>query len=197
VVRAVAYDAAGNSDRDLLLLRCHANTEVNYTTVLETDHNIGVVGQDGFTADACTAAGGSVEDENDPHPGVCNSSFSFGQLEETSTDSGEVFIAPVPELGLNGFPVEIITENALPCGDEGSSGGMSAAIALTTMSSAGRVLDANDSPGVTLEFAIEGEPFDCNDFSREDGPGQIVFAAPQLHLPILMDGVTQFRFSDR
>jgi hypothetical protein len=196
VVRATVYNSE-TSDRDLLLLRCRANTAVNYTTVLQSDHNLGVVGQDGFTAEACTALGGSVEDDTDPHPGVCNSSFTFGQLEDTSTDSGEVFIAPVPQLGINGFPVEIITETALPCGDEGGGGGMSAAIALTTMRSAGRILDANDSPGVTLEFGVEGQPFDCNNFGVEDGPGRIVFAAPQLHLPILMDGVTQFVFSDR
>lgn len=194
VVRATAYGPSG-TDRDLLLLKCLPG--VNYTTLLESDHNIGVVGEAGFTAQDCTAAGGSVEGGSAPHAGVCNGPFEVGQYSEFSTASGELFIAPVPELGLTGFPVEIVQEDALPCGDEEGGSGMSVAIALTTMRSGSRILDANASIGAELEFSMEGEPFDCDAFTEENGPGVLVFTAPQYHLPVLGDGVTQFRFSDR
>ena len=32
---------------------------------------------------------------------------------------GAVSLAPVPELGLQGLPVQLMIENDLPCGDEG------------------------------------------------------------------------------
>ncbi len=106
-----------------------------------------------------------------------------------------MILAPFGDL--NGFAVEITQESAPPCGDEVPSGGQSVAIALTTARSRGTIVDANDVAGDVLEFDVAGEPFSCDDFSTENGPGILSFAAPQLGLPLLGDGITQFRFVDR
>jgi len=187
-MRVSALGASG-SDRDGLLLMCRA--EVNYTTNLTINRNLGTVGQDGFTQQDCDNLHGTV----DPDTMICISSFIAGQLDEFSGLPGEMYIVPFG--GLNGFPVEITQEKALPCGDEGGAGGMSTAIALTTQHSQGTILNANDVPDDTLTFDTVGEPFSCDNFSMEDGPGILTFAAPQLGLPILGDGVTQFRFADK
>ena len=188
--KAVRFTASGasGSDRDGILFRC--NAEVNYTTQLAIDANLGVIGVDGFTGEDCDALGGTVNEN-----GVCVSGFIAGQINELSSDSGEMFMAPFG--GLAGFPVEISQESALPCGDEEPSGGMSTPIVLTTQRSQGAVFDANGTPGLTLAFDVFGEPFSCESFSQENGPGILAFAAPQIGLPILGDGVTQFRFVDK
>lgn len=181
---------AGNEtvkDRDGLLLRC--TTDLNYTTSITIDRNLGVVGEEGFTEEDCTAAGGTVTEET----GICVSGFQAGQLDETTDESGEMLIAPFA--GLNGFPVEISQQTQLPC--TGGGNGMSAAIALTTQRSEANVIDVNNIPGAVLNGGISGEPFDCDDFATENGPGVLVFAAPQLNLPVFGDAITQFRFSDR
>lgn len=188
-VRVVARGAAG-SDRDGLLLVCRS--EVNYSTSVAIDRNIGVVGENGFTAEDCAAAHGTVNEDN----GWCISSFITGQLEnERSSRPGEMILAPFG--GLNGFGVEITQESALPCGDEEPSSGQSVAIALTTARSRGSVIDANNSEGDVLDYDVVGEPFSCENFSVENGPGILSFAAPQLGLPLLGDGVTQFTFVDK
>lgn len=159
VLRVNAYGPTGN-DRDALLFACRP--QVNYTTELTMDHDVG--------------------------------ELEFGQLDEFSSQSGEFILAPIPPLA--GFPVEIITVDlGQPC--ESASGGMSAAIALTTMKSSSRILNANGRPGQTLEFSLTGEPFDCEAFDEEGSGGVLVFTAPQLNLQPLGDSVTMFRFTDR
>jgi len=177
-------------DRDGFLLQCRSS--VNYTTYLTVDHNIGVVGVDGFTEEDCSAAGGNIENRMGQR--ICNGSFQTGQLDELSAAPGEMILAPIPPLV--GFPVQIVQERNPPCGDEGPSGGMSTSIAITTMRSAAKIFDADNIPGEEREFDIQGEPFSCDDFSEPGSGGVLVFAAPQLNLPILGDGVTQFRFTD-
>lgn len=186
----VTASGANGSDRDGLLLQCRS--QVNYTTFLTVDHNIGVIGVDGFTAEDCEAQNGNIENRQGQM--ICNGSFETGQLDETSAAAGEMILAPIPPLV--GFPVQIIQEDAPPCGDEGPSGGMSAAIAITTMRSAAKIFDADNNAGEEREFDIQGQPFSCKDFSEPGTGGVLVFAAPQLNLPILGDGVTQFRFTD-
>ena len=189
-LRMTAYGPNGN-DRDALLLTCRS--QVNYTTSLTIDHNIGVIGEEGFTAEDCFAAGGTIENRQGMQ--ICNGPFEVGQLDDFSASRGELILAPLPPLV--GFPVQITTEaNMAPCGTTGT-GGMSVAIALTTMPSAGRVLNANNSLGQVLEFSLEGEPFSCRNFSEEGSGGVLVFAAPQLNLQPLGDAVTMFRFSDQ
>jgi len=53
------------------------------------------------------------------------------------------------------------------------------------------------TPDAVLNDGISGEPFSCDDFTTENGPGILVFAAPQLNLPVFGDAITQFRFSDK
>ncbi|GIW40032.1 MAG: hypothetical protein KatS3mg076_0609 [Candidatus Binatia bacterium] len=197
VVRAVARGERNGEtvvDRDAILLSCRPSA--SFSAGLVQNHVLGTVGVDGFTEQDCLAAGGLVEGAGAPHPGVCNGPLGVVQPDDRDVSPGAMVIAPLPQLGLQGFPVELSQESALPCGDEGT--GISLALAFTTERSFGRVENPNALVGVPpLEFELRGENFSCTDFEREGGPGRLVFAAPQLHLPILGDGITMFTFADR
>jgi hypothetical protein len=60
--------------------------------------------------------------------------------------------------------------------------------------------DASAEPGAVLEGEIDGEPFSCDAWDQEDGPGTLVLSATNLDTPIspglLADTVVQFRFVD-
>jgi hypothetical protein len=168
---------------------------------LAQDHSLGLVGacaggaNDGlactgdaqcpeatcFTAEACTAAGGTLEGAKDAHPGVCNGPFAGGPLEGDS-GPGAVLIAPDPGGVTKGLPVEITMEDALPCGDEGNAPGISVAIALTTGRGLGRILDYNNNAGAELRDDRTGQNFSCPAWEEENGPGTFVFSAPQLDI---------------
>jgi hypothetical protein len=105
---------------------------------------------------------------------------------------GELFIAPDPNSNINGMPVELGFENALPCGDEGP--GMRSPFALTTGVSRARVLNANDEPGRTLNFEASGENFDCYHW-QENTKGRLVISAPALDQRLVGDVATIFTFA--
>jgi len=157
------------------------------------------------------------------HPGVCNGRFETGQLGGDS-GIGAVSIAPVPQLNLQGFPVELSTERALPCGDEGP--GQHTVIALTSATFRSTILNFNDvtdicgagnmiahcttnadcdsAPGsgdgvcgALFEYTSHGENFSCTDWTASAGPGCLVFSAPQLDAnpeTVGADLITAFTF---
>jgi hypothetical protein len=180
------------------------------------DHNIGVVGacsggtndgqacgDDGdcpegecFNAADCAAQGGTVEGEEGSHPGVCNGMF-VGVPDTEASGPGTVVLAPAGGL-INGFQVELTQEVSTPCGDEGIVG-TPVQIGFTSGHSVSRVLDFNNNPGQELSGEIDGEPFSCDAFDQEDGPGVLVLSATNLDTPIVggsADIVAQFRFVD-
>src|SRR5205085_5722678 len=90
------------------VLSCNGGFDLGVTTTV--DHDIGVVGVDGFTAGDCVAAGGSVEGAADPHPGVCNGATDVGPSPENDSGVGALLIADDARFGTHGLPVEISFE---------------------------------------------------------------------------------------
>lgn len=154
------------------VIDCDGGTEIGYGLVI--DHNIGVVGVGGFTEQDCLQAGGVVEDEDSPHPGVCNGAFSTGPLGE---DSGPGGLILAPDLiGPGGaFDVRITTETALPCGDEGVPA-FDVPLVLTTGRVRTTIADERNFPGSELQTSITGENFSCAEWEEEDGPGAVSFS---------------------
>lgn len=185
----------------------------DFSVFVSQDHNIGEVGrcsggpEEGaacaadadcpggvcFTADMCEAEGGTLEGAGAPHPGVCNGPFTPGQLGEDSGPGAALF-APDPESGIAGIPVEIVTETALPCGDEPGGSFGTVEIALTTGRSRATILDSGNVPGDDQSDEITGENFSCAEFSREDGPGTLVLVAPILDLTVPVLGTADLFF---
>jgi hypothetical protein len=186
---------------------------------LSQDHNIGVIGacangaHDGlacaadaqcpggscFNAQACTTAGGHLEGDSAPHPGVCNGPLRGMPLSGDDSGPGAVLIAPDPTSGITkGLPVEITMEDAAPCGDE-SAPGMSVAIALTTGRARCRVLDYNNDAG-ELSDDRTGQNFSCSAWADENGPGTFGLSAPLLDIqaigPQATDVISAFVFDD-
>ena len=123
-----------------------------------------------------------VEGPDDSHPGVCNGPTVAAPLPEDS-GLGAVFIGTDPVTGLTqGLPVEILTELALPCGDEPDAPGAGAIVplTLTTATAAGQVVDFNNEEGEILAGEQMGENFSCINWAQEDGPGTLVFSGPLL-----------------
>ena len=175
---------------------CNGGTAFGYS--LTYDHNIGVVGQSGFTEQQCTAAGGKVEEE--PHPGVCNGPFVVTQS-TADTGPGGLAIAQVPGLGNPGFQVRITTETALPCGDEGPPT-FEGALPLTTGTISVTVQDADNVPGNRLSATTTGRNFSCLEFAEEDGPGTLTLGAVTYDLQpsnfpgLFVDAITAFSLDD-
>ena len=181
------------------------------------DHNLGVVGAcsggrsagaactgdtdcpEGvcYSAALCAAAGGTVEGPTRPHPNTCNGAF-VGVPDTEVSGPGTVVLAPVPNL-LTGIPVELTVETSTPCGDEGITG-MPVQIGFTSGHSVSKILNFNNEAGAMLEGEIDGEPFSCDAWDQEDGPGTLVLSATNLDTQIspgmLVDIVAQFRFVD-
>ena len=103
--------------------------------------------------------------EQAANPGGCQGTLMVDQVGEDS-GPGSLVIAPFPEFGLNGLPLELIFESALPCGDEGS--GVAQAFALTTGTARTAVLNYNGGD-TDLVFDQEGVNFSCNSWSTGSG----------------------------
>ena len=234
---------------DAGLIGCNGGADISLS--LNTNHRLGEVGVDGFTAAECEAQQGRVEipyaicsagtvglactadadcdtsvgasdgtcthiparcgggnggtvcqSDDDcaagvscgmPHPGVCNGPLvpGFGMGD---TGPGELFIVPNPDPNnpLNGMPIELGFEKALPCGDEGP--GMRSPFALTTGVSSSMISNANNMPGHTLNFQAQGENFDCYNW-QASAVGRLVLSAPALDQPLIGDVSTVFTFA--
>jgi hypothetical protein len=147
--------------------------------------------------DSSATAGDGVCGMPEPHPGVCNGPIVPGIL-ASDTGPGEVIIAPNEQFGLTGLPVELLIENAPPCGDEGL--GERLMFGLTSGVSRSTILDFDDSgqngSGQKFSYPANGQNFSCADWQDQNGPGSLVLSAPVLHLNPLNDGdiVTVFTF---
>jgi cysteine-rich repeat protein len=83
--RPVPYEAFGPGNAGVGQIGCGAEGLSGVDADTEVDHEIGVVGEKGFTADDCLAAGGIVEDGSPKHPhtGRCN-----GPIRTTRSGAG-------------------------------------------------------------------------------------------------------------
>jgi hypothetical protein len=128
-----------------------------------------------------------------PHGGVCNGPLVPG-TGTGDTGPGELFIVPNPDpaVQLNGMPIELGFEAALPCGDEGP--GMRSPFAMTTGFSRSHVQNSNNMLGQTLSFEAQGENFDCHNW-QGTSRGRLVLSAPAIDQRVVGDVVTAFTFA--
>jgi hypothetical protein len=128
-----------------------------------------------------------------PHGGVCNGPLVPG-FGTGDTGPGELIIVPnpAPDVQLNGMPLELGFERALPCGDEGP--GLRMPFALTTGLSRSTVANANNVLGRTLTFETQGENFSCQNW-QANTRGRLVLSAPAVDQPVVGDVATVFVFA--
>ncbi len=173
------------------VLACNGGFDLGVSS--SQDHNIGTVGVNGFTADDCTAAGGTVEAAADPHPGVCNGPVEIGPSPENDSGVGALLIAPDARFGTQGLPAEATIDFG-PCSQHGP--GEPAVFGFVSGVSRAAILDANDVPGVLFQHDERGERFSCPTWMQEDGPGQLVLSVPAVHGSTSGDLSTVFVLDD-
>lgn len=172
------------------VISCSGGVDLGVRT--SQDHDIGKVGENGFTANACVLAGGSVEGAMDPHPGVCNGpvrAFSSGE----DSGSGAVLIAPNDQFDTDGIR-GVVSVQPGPC--ELHVNPQPAVLGFVTDLYRVEILDADDSPGATLVHDERGAGFSCAQFTQENGPGRLVLGIGALHGASGLDVVTVFDLDD-
>lgn len=187
--------------------------DVSY--MANVNHVAGVVGQNGFTADQCTAltgtlGHGTVEGPTAPHPGDCNGPINIGPGHKGDSGRGAVAITPDPTTGVGGLEFELsfvhpgqcrndesidCTSNE-ECGDGGlceqdcgdGPPGQMTALPFFSGPLEVQIFNADGRLNNNRDFKITGQNFSCANWSVENGPGKIIFAIPQLHAFSLSPG---------
>ncbi len=157
------------------------------------DHNVGVVGVDGFTAGDCSAAGGLVEDAEAPHPGVCNGPVTVGPSGVADSGVGALLLAPDSSFATVGLPATASIDFG-PCDQHGP--GSPTVFGFVSGVSRATIEDAGNSPGAVLQHDELGENFSCANWMTEDGPGRLVLAVPAVDGAVDGDLVTVFVLDD-
>ena len=155
------------------VLACNGGFDLGIVST--QDHNIGEVGVNGFTADDCASAGGTVESATDPHPGVCNGPLTVDVLPGDS-GVGALLLAPDARFGTQGLPAEFSIEPG-PCDQHGP--GTPAVFGFVSGISRTEILHANNTDAV-LQHDEQGQNFSCPLWTQENGPGRIVLGVPTL-----------------
>lgn len=157
---------------------CNTNEDCGGGTCTPVRCIEGKIGDTCMNAGDCDTAPGADDGicgDPDPHPGACNGPLMAGQL---GGDSGPGAVIFAPFEGLQGLPVELGIESALPCGDEGP--GAFQPFAITTGMAETRV--GHFSAGnETLTFSQNGTNLDCSNFANGTG-GRFVVSFPTIHL---------------
>jgi hypothetical protein len=158
------------------VLACNGGYDLGVTSA--QDHNIGVVGMNGFTAAQCSAAAGTVESPDDPHPNVCNGPLEIGASPAADSGPGALLIAPDGRFGTEGLPAEISIDF-----DSCATHGPGDMTVLGFVSGIARadILDANNVADALLRYDEDGENFSCAAWTQENGPGRLVFSIPAVH----------------
>ncbi|MGH7786860.1 MAG: hypothetical protein ACRERC_08335 [Candidatus Binatia bacterium] len=171
------------------VLACSGGVDLGVSS--SQDHNVGVVGVDGFTADECAAQGGLVEVT--PHPGVCNGPVGLLASPEPDSGVGALLLAPDPRFDAHGLPAEI-SFAAGPCSAHGP--GAPTAFGFVSGAARAEIANANNEPGELLTHQAEGENFSCAAWMTEDGPGRLVLAVPAVHGAGAFDAITVIVLDD-
>jgi hypothetical protein len=162
------------------------NGGYDFGLVVTQDHNVGVVGVDGFTEQDCIDAEGTVEPQDGAHPGVCNGPI-VSEGGDSDSGPGALLIAPDPETLEGGLPVMMAIEDALPCGDEAVEE-TQVPLGFTTGIVRATIFNRNNVAGEVFQIERQGENFSCAEWTVENGPGTLVLAAPVIDQgPVLKD----------
>lgn len=173
------------------VLACNGGFDLGITA--SQDHNIGIVGVNGFTADDCSAAGGTVETASDPHPGVCNGPIEIGPSPEADSGVGALLLAPDARFGTQGLQAEVTIDFG-PCSQHGA--GEPTVFGFVSGVSRAEILDANKVAGAVLAHDEHGENFSCPMWTQENGPGRLVLSVPTLDGSASGDLITVFVLDD-
>lgn len=173
------------------VLACQGGFDLGVSS--SQDHNIGTVGVNGFTADDCTAAGGTVESPTDPDPGVCNGPVVVGASPEADSGVGALLIAPDARFGTQGMPSEVTVDFG-PCSQHGP--GQPTVFGFVSGVSRATILDVNNVPGAIFQHDERGENFSCPMWTQENGPGRLVLSVPAVNGSTMGDLITVFVLDD-
>ncbi len=173
------------------VLACNGGFDLGVTST--QDHNIGVVGVAGFTAGACAAAGGSVEDAQARHPNVCNGPVSVGPSGVANSGSGALLLAPDGDFATVGIPATASVDFG-PCQQHGP--GEPTVFGFVSSLSRAVITDAGNQPGAVLEHDEVGENFSCENWRTENGPGRLVLSVPAVDGGAEGDLITVFVLDD-
>ena len=173
------------------VLACSGGHDLGVTSA--QDHNIGVVGVGGFTAQECTDAGGGVEAPADPHPGVCNGPVDILPSPEADSGIGALLIAPDARFETEGLPAEVTIDTG-PCDTHGV--GDPTLFGFVSGVSRASIADANNVSGAAFQHDEDGENFSCAQWMQENGPGRLVLSVPAVHGSTSGDLITVFILDD-
>ncbi len=157
---------------------CETNADCGGATCMPVRCTAGKTGQPCRNAGDCDSTPTSEDGlcgQQEANPGGCQGTLMTGQIGEDS-GAGAVVFAPLPELGLQGLPLQLNFENALPCGDEGN--GPTQAFALTTGTARTVVYNFNAGDS-DLVYEQEGQNFDCHNWANGTG-GRFGLGFPAL-----------------
>ena len=157
------------------------------------DHQIGTVGVEGFTEDDCTAAGGTLEDADAAHPGVCNGPVTVGPSGEFDSGVGALLIAPDSRFDVQGLPAETTIAPG-PCAEHGP--GTPTTFGFVSGLSRAEIHDSNAVPDNLFQHDERGENFSCANWNQENGPGRLVLSVPAVHGAGTEDLITVFVLED-
>lgn len=173
------------------IVDCDGGTNLGIT--IAQDHRIGTVGSGGFTADNCTAAGGTIEAGGFPHPQVCNGPLTVAPSASGDSGPGAVLIAPDPSLNVDGLPAQVTFESGDTC--TGTGTGFTDVLPLISRHIRTEILHANNSAD-PLVYDDPGEAFSCPTWTQENGPGKLILSFPTLHGAAGADLINVFVFDD-
>jgi hypothetical protein len=173
------------------VLACNGGHDLGVSS--SQDHNIGVVGVDGFTAQECADAGGAVEAPSDPHPGVCNGPVDILPSPEADSGIGALLIAPDARFETEGLPAEVTIATG-ECDTHGP--GDPTLFGFVSGVSRATIADANNVGDAIFQHDEDGENFSCAQWMQENGPGRLVLSVPAVHGSDFGDLITVFVLDD-
>ncbi len=179
-VRGIGTPALdGNSGRGQVGCSDNGLPDVDY--LYSIDHKVGVVGVDGFTAEDCTNAGGTVEDGSTEHPhtGVCNGpaviTFSGQGPKGSSVIESNTGISLISDGGAcitdgSGDPA-LYGPDGSACTDDDPGQAEPNTLATTSGTASAEVLHANNANSTIGPVEITGSVVTCNGDGTADLSG--------------------------
>jgi hypothetical protein len=180
VVRAGVVDCDGGDDLGISTFQ---------------DHVVGVVGENGFTAENCAAVDGRIETAQEPHPNTCISPIFVQPSGVPDSGPGALLMAPDPRFATLGVPAQVSVDVG-PCSTHGES--ESTLFGFVSAQYRVEIADPNGIMGDSLIQVDNGENLSCANWDQENGPGRLVLALGAIHGAGggLIDLVTVFELDD-
>jgi hypothetical protein len=209
------------------IVACKGRVDISY--LARVDHIAGVVGVNDFTEEQCTAltgttGNGQVEGPEDAHPDVCNGPLFIGGGGRGDSGRGAVALTPDPDTGEGGLRFELSfvkpgfcrSDDNQPCTGDGDctgendkcmqacgdgSPGQNTPLPFFSGPVRVEIEDADGTEGTNRVYDTKGQNFSCANWTKENGPGKLIFGFAQLHGFSLggppLDLITAFILTDK